>query len=100
MVLIIPKLPMFAVVDASRHAGIRDPLDHPWRELPADFPSDAAEPFTCDCHKNYGRGEMGRCYLQVVVPIESYAFEMDEGEGAYRLGQCPRCDVIYWSRLD
>lgn len=88
-----------AVLAASEQAGISDPLDNAWREIPAAASRVAPDSLTCDCYKLYGRGERGRCYLSVEVPIRRFFFETDAGDRAYRMGQCPRCRAIYWSDL-
>ena len=97
MNLLIPTLPCHIVIAACDQIGFADPLDHPWVELPEHREPESAH--SCDCYKRYGRGEAGKCYLTIEVPIRAFRFITDDGESRYQLGQCLRCRAVYWSEI-
>lgn len=95
---LFPALPDHNVIASSGRAGIRCPLDRPWKALPVDWLSDHLESrFPCDCYKRYGRGQAGRCYLTIEVPLCTLAFETCQGTKWFTLGQCSRCQTVYWT---
>ncbi|HEY3332682.1 MAG TPA: hypothetical protein VGK19_21805 [Capsulimonadaceae bacterium] len=95
MNLLIPTLPSHFVIVACELVGFNSPLDHPWVELPET--RDDPHVHSCDCYKQFGRGQSGKCYLQIEVPLRGYRFITEDGESRYVLGQCVRCKTMFWS---
>ena len=90
---IIPRLPAFSVIAGSDQVGFHKPLDHPWIEIDVE----SQPSLSCDCYKRYGRGQTGKCYLKVEVPLRHCRFTTPEGIFEHRIGQCQRCLTIYWT---
>jgi len=99
---ILCDAPSYAIVRACREIGIRSPEDVRWCRLSAFLTGsyDRHEILSLQAWKKFlgmaGQRDM-RCDCGQALPrLEKYVFTSNRGEKQYLLGQCDRCQTIFW----
>lgn len=67
------------------------PLDKKWQEISIEPNGDAFVKYECSCLKRKAKKESA---LQII--LKPYAWSLDNVVYTYYIGQCPRCEIIYY----
>ena len=98
---ILCDAPSYAIVRACREIGIRNPEDVRWCRLSAFLEGDydRHEMLSFQTWKKFlgmGGREM-RCDCGQELPrLQRYVFTSNRGESRFLLGQCDRCQTVFW----
>ena len=95
------SLPPYNIITSCKTLGFYKPLDCFWSEITAGSPHHLKEIVPCACadHRRIGSRWSGlRASATINVYIHRCLFNDKESSSIYRMGQCPACHTIYWTR--
>ena len=95
------SLPPFHIINSCRTLGFAKPLDCYWSEITPDSPHYLQDKVPCTCaeYRHLGSRWSGlRVSGKIEVFIHRCLFNEEDSSSIYRMGQCPACHTIYWSR--
>jgi hypothetical protein len=101
--LITVTLPPFHIINSCRTLGFSKPLDCFWSEITPDSPHFLQDQLPCTCaeYRRIGSRWSGlRASAVIDVYIHRCLFNEEDTSSIYRMGQCPACHTIYWTRED
>jgi hypothetical protein len=99
--LITVSLPPFHIINSCRTLGFNRPMDCNWSEIGPESPHYLQDQLPCSCaeHRRIGSRWSGlRASATIEVFIHRCLFNEEGASSIYRMGQCPACHTIYWTR--
>lgn len=75
----------------SKIPGISYAEDRQWHELNLEIDNSPFMKYNCSCLKRKTKKEKN---LEII--LKPYAWSVDNSIYTYYIGQCPRCEIIYY----
>lgn len=79
------KEPCYELVSSLKKFGFEKPEDRKWQEINIEPSGKNFLKYICTCGK-----------IKREIVLKNFNFDF-HNKLSYYIGQCPRCDTIYWS---
>lgn len=99
--LISVNLPAYSIVGSCKTLGFEKPLDCFWSEITPESEYFLKDQYPCACadYRRIGSRWSGlKASATIQVFVHRCLFNDKDTSVIYRMGQCPACHTIYWSR--
>lgn len=101
------ETPSFAIIKALKKAGFVAPADRAWYQVDIPVDGQAFVKYECECLKNIkaecdkskkeSKTKSALDDLNLEVILKSYGYSEKDKRYVYYIGQCFRCQKIYWT---